>query len=105
MMISSEMLRQALPHAVAHNWHEQMIQGIKNDSRQVSTGDLFVAVPGVAVDGHDYIGAAKKAGATAFVVERLVPELLDAPTLVVEDAREAVAWLHAAWHGFPAVCG
>ena len=31
------------------------ITGVTSDSREVSPGMLFVAVPGVAVDGHKYI--------------------------------------------------
>jgi UDP-N-acetylmuramoyl-tripeptide--D-alanyl-D-alanine ligase len=31
------------------------------DSRAVSPGDLFVAVAGERVDGHDYLGAAAAA--------------------------------------------
>ena len=33
---------------------------IKTDSRLVSTGDVFVAIKGHTVDGHDYIEQAIK---------------------------------------------
>ena len=80
----------------------QLVRQIQSDSRQVQPGDLFVAIPGTAADGHRYVGAALKAGAIACVVEHAVPELEAAPTIIVPNAREALAYLHAAWHGFPA---
>ena len=36
---------------------------VTSDSRQVTPGSLFVAVRGVAVDGHLYIGSALEKGA------------------------------------------
>ena len=36
------------------------------DSRQATSGALFVALPGENVDGHDYVAAAAALGATAF---------------------------------------
>lgn len=100
-MISSDALLAALPSAEVLNWRLLSINNITSDSRLVSQGDLFVAIPGVAVDGHRFITAALKAGAVACVVEHTVPELADVPTIVVPNAREAYAYLHAAWYGFP----
>ena len=37
--------------------------GVTNDSRTVRAGLLFVAVPGLTVDGHDFVAAAAAAGA------------------------------------------
>ncbi|WP_139309792.1 UDP-N-acetylmuramoyl-L-alanyl-D-glutamate--2,6-diaminopimelate ligase [Teredinibacter haidensis] len=45
------------------------IKNIVLDSRQVSTGSLFVAIKGSAVDGREYIGAAIRAGAVAVIAE------------------------------------
>ncbi|HEY89763.1 MAG TPA: UDP-N-acetylmuramoyl-L-alanyl-D-glutamate--2,6-diaminopimelate ligase [Thermoflexia bacterium] len=82
-----------------------MVTGITADSRQVESGMLFVAVPGVDVDGHSFIPQAVAAGATAVLGER-APEKLELPASVsyirVTNAREALGWLHAAWYGFPA---
>ncbi|MBN1401290.1 MAG: UDP-N-acetylmuramoyl-L-alanyl-D-glutamate--2,6-diaminopimelate ligase [Anaerolineae bacterium] len=93
----------ALPEAAVHNWRPVAIRGIQSDSRRVSAGDLFVAIPGVAVDGHRFVPAALQAGAVACVVERALPELAHVPHAIVPDAREALAYLHAAWHDYPAL--
>ena len=94
-------LIEAVPEAKTRAWRPLTIQAIRCDSRQVTPGDLFVAIPGVSVDGHDYVSAALAAGAVAFVVERPLPELEGVPTAIVRDAREALAHLHAAWHDHP----
>jgi UDP-N-acetylmuramoyl-tripeptide--D-alanyl-D-alanine ligase len=44
--------------------------GYSIDSRTLSAGDLFFAVRGERMDGHDYVEAALKAGAVAAVVSR-----------------------------------
>ncbi|MDA0708996.1 MAG: UDP-N-acetylmuramoyl-tripeptide--D-alanyl-D-alanine ligase [bacterium] len=40
------------------------------DSRAIEQGDIFFALPGEKVDGHQYVDAALKAGASAAVVSR-----------------------------------
>ncbi len=74
------------------------IGGVTHDSRMVAPGDLFVAIPGAVVDGHDYVERAVAAGAAAVLAERPV----DAPAFVlVDDARAALAWAAAAVYGDP----
>jgi UDP-N-acetylmuramoyl-L-alanyl-D-glutamate--2,6-diaminopimelate ligase len=46
-----------------------MICDITMDSRQVKPGDLFIAVPGLTVDGRDYIEKAIEKGAVAVLAE------------------------------------
>ena len=77
------------------------ITGVAFDSRRVCPGTLFVAYRGVNVDGHGFIGAALKNGAVAVVGERDVSEVI-VPYIMVPNGREALAWLSAAWHSFPA---
>lgn len=74
--------------------------GLSADSREVESGDLFVAVPGTRFDGHDFVGEAARSGASAAVVERPV-DGADLPQLVVDDSRLAVAHLAALFHGDP----
>lgn len=100
-MKSADSLVQALPQVSLHHWRPLQVRAIRSDSRAVEPGDLFVAISGVSVDGHRYVADALRRGAAACVVERLLPELANTPTAMVPDARQALAYLHAAWHGFP----
>jgi UDP-N-acetylmuramoyl-L-alanyl-D-glutamate--2,6-diaminopimelate ligase len=59
------------------------------DARRVTPGALFVCVPGLKADGHDFAPDAISNGAVALVVERELD--LAIPQLVVDDAREAMA--------------
>jgi UDP-N-acetylmuramoyl-L-alanyl-D-glutamate--2,6-diaminopimelate ligase len=46
--------------------------GVSADSRQIRPGDVFVAVPGVHVDGHNFIPQAVKNGAAYIVCQKAV---------------------------------
>lgn len=80
------------------------ISRITADSRQVEPGTLFVAYPGVSVDGRRFIPQAVARGAAAIVAEtgQHLPADLSPVTVLVPDGREALAYLAAAWHNFPA---
>lgn len=74
--------------------------GITDDSRAVKPGSVFVAVRGTERDGHDYLDAARAAGAVAAVVED--PSRTALPALVVSNGRRGAAIAAAAAYGFPA---
>ncbi len=100
-------LTQALPAVLEQSGRETDVQSINADSRQVQPGDLFVAIPGVYVDGHRFIPDAVKKGAAVVVGERPCSELPIPPSddwtyVRVPNAREAWGWLSAAWERFPA---
>ena len=48
--------------------------GVTFDSREVRPGDLFVAMPGTATDGHHFVAGAMASGAAAALVSRSVEE-------------------------------
>ncbi len=58
---------------------------IKTDSRKVKKGDTFVALRGIATDGHDYIEKAIENGATKVVAEK---GEYSVETIIVEDTRK-----------------
>lgn len=75
------------------------VTDIAYDSRRVTPGALFVAVPGMVTDGHEFARGAVDSGAAALVVER--PLDLGVPELLVEDARRAAGTVAAAFFGRP----
>jgi UDP-N-acetylmuramoyl-L-alanyl-D-glutamate--2,6-diaminopimelate ligase len=103
----------SLPHASPTGNTEVDVRAITSDSRRVQPGDLFVAYPGIAVDGRQYIKDAINKGAAAVVIEgdtekpreirenQSTPFSANFPVIVVPDGREALAWLAAAWNEYP----
>ena len=76
------------------------IRAITSDSRKVESGDLFVAMAGEYFDGHKYISKAIEQGAAAVVGEQALD--LPIPYIQVENARQAIAHLAAAYYNYPA---
>lgn len=70
------------------------ITEVTTDTRQVTTGCLFVALKGERFDAHDFAADAVAAGAGALLVSKRL--LGDVPQLVVKDTRIALGQL-AAW--------
>lgn len=73
--------------------------GITDDSRKVKKGYLFVAIKGMASDGHDFIEEAVKNGASRVVGEEDVKGI-DNYTKV-KDSREALGTLASEFYGNP----
>lgn len=72
------------------------ITAVTPDSRLVTEGALFVAIPGTAKDGSEFIPQALEKGAAAIVAESGDVDVL------VDDARAALALIAANFHGRPA---
>jgi len=76
------------------------ISGIAIDSRAVKSGDLFVAMQGGMADGHTYIPIAIDKGAVAVVGQMDMGDL-PVPYIRVEDPRQALTYLAAAFYNWP----
>ena len=76
------------------------LAGVRDDSRLVEPGELFVAVRGLSVDGHDFVRQAVERGAAAVAVEQPVGDL-PVPQLVVEKGSAALASAAAWWYDDP----
>ena len=74
---------------------ETRVRRVCTDSRQVKTGDLFLALRGERFDGHDFLGAVVEKGAVAVVAERRsVPtDCRGCAMIAVEDTRKALGQL------------
>ena len=68
------------------------VTGVTFDSREVQPGDLFIAMPGTAHDGHQFVAQAIAAGASGLIVSHPV----DAPHVLVEDTARALQDLGSA---------
>jgi len=78
------------------------VAGLTADSRQATPGMLFVAVPGVSVDGHKYIPSATSLGASAVVCEKMPEEILPGVAYIqVESSAVALGVMASEWYGNP----
>jgi UDP-N-acetylmuramoyl-L-alanyl-D-glutamate--2,6-diaminopimelate ligase len=75
------------------------ITDVTHDSRQVSVGTLFCCVDGENEDGHAFAQQAIRSGATALLVDHVLP--IDAPQVVVRDVRMSMGLMAAALRNFP----
>lgn len=76
------------------------IDHLITDSREKTENGLFFCIPGARVDAHNFAPQAVANGCTALVVERLLD--LPVPQIRVESVRSAMAYMAAAFCGFPA---
>ena len=80
------------------------IHGVTIDSRSIAPGDVFVAIKGDKLDGHEFVVPALKAGATVALVSRVTDEMKAAgavlqvagdPLRALENMGAAArAWSH-----------
>jgi UDP-N-acetylmuramoyl-L-alanyl-D-glutamate--2,6-diaminopimelate ligase len=81
------------------------IAGVTADSRKVTAGWLFAALPGSKVDGREFAAGAVAQGAAAILAPEGGLEGLGVPVVRSEDARRAYALASAAfWGKQPAMC-
>ncbi|MGD2034731.1 MAG: UDP-N-acetylmuramoyl-L-alanyl-D-glutamate--2,6-diaminopimelate ligase [Bacteroidales bacterium] len=72
------------------------------DSRKVEKNDLFVAVRGTRVDGHNYLREAVEKGAVAVICEEFPEQLSGQATfVVVKDSAEALGIAAANYYDEP----
>ncbi|HEY3255520.1 MAG TPA: Mur ligase domain-containing protein, partial [Polyangiaceae bacterium] len=80
------------------------LRGVRQDSRTVEAGDLFVARSGGKRSGAEFAAAAVERGAVALIVERGAPLptlARSVPMIEVADARRSLAFAAEAVYGYP----
>ena len=70
------------------------------DSRKLRQGDIFVAIKGSKVDGHDFIGQAAVTGAR-YIVTQKPATVASAEVILTEDTAEALGLLSQAYFDQP----
>ncbi|MFT5846442.1 MAG: UDP-N-acetylmuramoyl-L-alanyl-D-glutamate--2,6-diaminopimelate ligase [Psychroserpens sp.] len=79
-----------------------VVNNLHFDSRQVSTDDVFIAIKGTNVDGHQFIDAVIEQGVIVVVCETLPDHLIEGVTYIeVEDSNEALAYMASNIFGNP----
>ncbi|MFI5186606.1 MAG: UDP-N-acetylmuramoyl-L-alanyl-D-glutamate--2,6-diaminopimelate ligase [Chitinophagales bacterium] len=70
------------------------IEDVLIDSRKIKPGSLFIAIKGVAVDGHEFIGKAIEKGAIAIVCEEISSVIKEGIAYVqVENSAAATGYI------------
>ena len=78
------------------------IEKVEFDSRLVTKGDMYVAINGVNVDGHDFINQAIVNGAVCIVCENLPKEIADEVVYIsVPNSRDALAFISSNYFDNP----
>ena len=100
-MMQLKELLDGLPLLRAEGPLDRPVAGVTADSRRLSPGMVFVAVPGETHDGHDFISTAIDRGAAAVICERNGFSSGRATKIRVADARVALAVAAANFYGHP----
>ncbi len=83
-------LAREIKGTILNNNSDVTVKGISTDSRKVSEGDLFIAISGERMDGHDFISQAVEKGCSAVVVHKDIKSPIDRPVIRVEDTLKAL---------------
>jgi UDP-N-acetylmuramoyl-L-alanyl-D-glutamate--2,6-diaminopimelate ligase len=94
-------LAAGVPGARIESEPDKEVVRVLQDSRPAGPGDLFVAVPGLTVDGHSFAADAAARGA-AVALQRRVTLPVGTAVLIVPSTRTALAELAATMLGRPA---
>lgn len=70
------------------------IDAVSHDTRAIVAGGLYVALHGERFDGHDFAADAAMRGASALLVERILPEV-ELPQVLVADTQLGLARIAA----------
>jgi UDP-N-acetylmuramoyl-L-alanyl-D-glutamate--2,6-diaminopimelate ligase len=102
-MLLHTLLRQFNPQISLSGVPNVEVAGVREDSRLVRPGDLFVARAGTKSDGAQFVADAKARGAVAVVSQTpLLKSSSPLPQVVVPDAGAAASILANLFHGSPA---
>lgn len=95
-------LLERLEYEVVQGSDETEITTLENDSRKAAAGSVFVCITGAVSDGHSYVRSVAEKGAAAVVVEKDIEAPEHVTVIKVADTRYALAYMSAAYFGYPA---
>lgn len=83
-------LCQAVKGKLINGQGETRFNGVTTNSRQVTPGQVYFALPGEKHDGHQYVGEAYDQGAVAAVIAREIGNDYNKPLIMVKDTVRAL---------------
>lgn len=103
-MVALDNLLEKIDYECVAGSMNRNVSAVVYDSRKVTEGCLFICIPGANRDGHDFAPEVVEKGASVLVVEKDVTYNTDKDVTVikVENTRYAMAFISAAWFGYPA---
>lgn len=75
----------------------QIIRGLSGNSRTLTPGEIFIAIHGEQLDGHDYILGAFESGAYAALCDRIPDKIKNGRFILTEDTTNAFLRLAMAY--------
>lgn len=95
MLLNALLPKLRLPSELA----QVRVTGMTLDSRQVAQGNVFVAIPGDAVDGRHYIDQALQAGASVVLAEQAGLQQQHDRVIAIPDLKQQLGSLAARYYG------
>lgn len=80
---------------------DQEVTGLTCDSRQVRVGEIFFAIPGEKLDGHEFIPQALESGAAGVIVAHKASWLQGTTWIRTKDVRRTMGLWGAHFYGRP----
>ena len=101
-MTTLAQVQSMLPGSTLINCSEQaaaqiQISRVGTDSRQIETGELFVALAGERFDAHDFLSDVAKAGVGGVLISKQDKCPADLAAVCVSDTRIGLGQLAASW--------
>ena len=81
--------------------HDINVTGVSMNSKFIDQGNIFVAIEGLNVDGHDFIDQAIESGASAIVTSGSDLGPISVPQIKVNDTRKAMSAIAAEYYDCP----
>ena len=103
-MYQCKELLQKIDYTCIRGSVDTSVSEVVYDSRKIKKDCMFICICGYVSDGHDYAVEAVQKGAAVLVVQKdvEVPKGSDVTIIKVPDTRYAMAFISAAYFGYPA---
>ena len=86
-----------LIHADNESARENTISRIGTDSRQIQSGELFIAISGERFDAHNFLDDVAKAGASSALISQKEKCPTNLAAVCVQDVKQGLGELAKAW--------